>query len=94
MKNRGYNILLDILAKGYYVDELYQAVFVNNAIFSGKFFEKWFDKAVIDNFFIHGSAKVAMGLSGIFSLMQSGRVSGYLLSLVVGTLLVLYFLLV
>ncbi len=61
----------------WYFDELYNAVFVKNAIRLGQVFLKYGDQGTIDRFGPDGGARASQKMAGILSRFQSGFVYQY-----------------
>lgn len=74
----------------WYVDELYDFLFVNPCKAFGQFLWKGFDVIVIDGV-VNGVANVVMGFSGIFRYMQSGYIYNYAFSMALGVVVILGF---
>jgi len=72
----------------WYVDELYDYLFVNPCKALGQFLWKGFDVVVIDGV-VNGVANVVMGFSGIFRFMQSGYIHNYAASMALGVVVIL-----
>jgi NADH-quinone oxidoreductase subunit L len=72
----------------WYVDELYDYLFVNPCKAFGQFLWKGFDVLVIDGI-VNGVASVVMGFSGVFRYMQSGFVHNYAWSMAFGVVVML-----
>ena len=72
----------------WYVDEIYDYVFVNPCKMAGQFLWKGFDVLVIDGV-VNGVANVVMGFSGIFRYMQSGYIYNYAFSMALGVVVML-----
>jgi NADH-quinone oxidoreductase subunit L len=76
----------------WYIDEIYDFIFVNPCKALGQFLWKGFDVLVIDGV-VNGVANVVMGFSGIFRYMQSGYIYNYAFSMALGVVVMLgYFL--
>jgi NADH-quinone oxidoreductase subunit L len=83
-----------LLARKYYVDEIYDALFVRPLNWlSEKFFWKIFDVGVIDGT-VNGIAKLFGGLASVMRRWQTGVVQNYAVTLVVGLIIILGYLLV
>jgi NADH-quinone oxidoreductase subunit L len=82
-KNFGYQLLLN----KYYVDEIYNFVFVTGGKAIADFFWKVLDVGVIDGF-VNGVGSLSRGLGGVFRSVQTGYVRNYALSLLLGALIV------
>ena len=74
----------------WYVDELYDFLFVNPCKALGNFLWKGFDVVVIDGI-VDGTAKVVMGISGVLKNLQSGYVHNYALSMALGVVVIIAF---
>jgi NADH-quinone oxidoreductase subunit L len=72
----------------WYIDELYDYLFVNPCKAFGQFLWKGFDVLVIDGV-VNGVASVVMGFSGVFRYMQSGLVHNYAWSMAFGVVVML-----
>jgi len=72
----------------WYVDEIYDFIFVNPCKAFGQFLWKGFDVLVIDGV-VNGVANVVMGFSGVFRYMQSGLVHNYAWSMAFGVVVML-----
>jgi NADH-quinone oxidoreductase subunit L len=82
-----------LLRKKYYVDEIYEALFVRPIHWlSENFFWKIFDVKMIDGL-VNGSAKFFGSLSGVLRFTNTGVVQTYALSIIVGILAILGYLL-
>lgn len=76
-----------LLENKYYIDEIYQTIFVNPLIWiSDRVFYKIFDAGVIDGLGVNGPAKLVRGfaLRGLRRL-QSGLVQSYILMIILGS---------
>ena len=82
-KSFGYQLLLH----KYYVDELYNFVFVAGGKAIATFCWKVLDVGVIDRL-VNGVGSLSRGLGGIFRSTQTGYVRNYALSLLLGALIV------
>jgi NADH-quinone oxidoreductase subunit L len=74
----------------WYIDELYDFVFVNPCKAFGNFLWKGFDVVVIDGI-VDGVAKVVMGISAGIKSLQSGYVHNYALSMALGVVVIVAF---
>ncbi len=61
----------------YYIDELYERVFVKNAWRLGRVFWRFGDQKTIDRFGPDGSAKLSQGFARMLSVVQTGFVYHY-----------------
>jgi len=78
----------NLLVHKYYVDEIYDALFVNPARGLGKFFAKVVDMGVIDAVLVDGSAKTVGWLGQIAARWQTGYVRNYVVSIFVGAIVI------
>ncbi len=79
-----------VLFKKWYVDEIYDALFVRPTVWiSHNVLWRFLDVGVIDGALVNGSAWGARAIGFIGSAVQTGRLAWYLLVFVVGTLLLL-----
>jgi NADH-quinone oxidoreductase subunit L len=81
--------LYTLLANKYYFDELYQALFADGARRLGTLLWRFGDVAVIDGFFVNGSARVVGWTSAVIRQVQSGRVYHYAFMMIVGVFMLL-----
>jgi NADH-quinone oxidoreductase subunit L len=75
----------------YWIDELYDVLFVNSIVDFSRFLWKRFDEAIIDGI-VNGSASVVRGWSGLMRQVQTGLVKDYALSILVGAIVVIGYL--
>jgi NADH-quinone oxidoreductase subunit L len=75
----------------YWMDEIYDFLFVNSIVRISRFLWKWFDDAVIDGI-VNGVATLVRGWAGGLRRVQTGLVKDYALSILVGILAVLGYL--
>jgi NADH-quinone oxidoreductase subunit L len=71
----------------WYIDEIYDFVFVNPCKALGNFLWKGFDVVVIDGI-VNGVAAVVRGFSGILRYVQTGFVHNYAFSMVIGVVVI------
>lgn len=74
----------------WYIDELYDFLFVNPCKAFGNFLWKGFDVVVIDGI-VDGTATVVMGISAVLKNLQSGYVHNYALSMALGVVVIIAF---
>jgi len=79
-----------ILFNKYYVDEIYAKIFVNPLLNLALFLWKRFDVLVIDGI-ANGIASVVKGLGTVIRKTQTGYLRNYGLSLLLGTILILFY---
>lgn len=80
-----------LIVNKYYIDEIYEAVFVQPFLGACRFLSK-FDSVVVDGI-VNGTAQIFQWCSGLLRLVQSGLVQRYLLVQIAGAVLVILFLL-
>ena len=81
-----------LLLNKYYVDEIYEFVFVNSFVFGSEGIYEWFDKPVIDGT-VNGSGKFTLFLGKLLSKLQTGQIRDYIYSILFGVVLLLTLLL-
>lgn len=74
----------------YYVDEVYDAVIRKPLDLLSEAFYKFFDKQVIDGL-VNGVGSAVNGASEVVRKLQTGNISFYILSMVVGIIAILFF---
>ncbi len=79
--------LYRFLSNKYWVDEIYDRVFVQGAIKIGSYFYA-FDKYVIDGFIVNGTGWVATQIGKILSHLQGGNVQRYATYIAVAIVLI------
>jgi len=85
--------LYQLVFHKYYVDELYEILFINSLKRLGTGLWRGFDELIIDGT-VNGIAYLIGWLSGVMRRMQTGLVQNYAFSMVIGGLiLVIYYLL-
>jgi NADH-quinone oxidoreductase subunit L len=72
----------------WYIDNVYYAIFVYGYYRFSVFLWKLGDKVIIDGI-VDGSAKVSLSTGGMLRLLQSGRISNYVLQMSIGILIFL-----
>ena len=84
-----------LVANKYYVDEIYGALIVRPLVaISDRVLFRGIDAGLIDGFFINGSARTVRAFaSDVLKYAHAGLAQGYLITMVVGTLAVLAWLL-
>jgi NADH-quinone oxidoreductase subunit L len=86
-----FKIIYTIVFNKYYVDEIYEACFVNTTKRLGAFFWREFDDGVIDRS-VNLVARLTLWLGGILRKIQTGRVQGYAVGIIVGAVIIIIFL--
>ena len=82
--------LYKFLLNKWYIDELYNILFVRGARFFGDVFWKVVDRGVIDRFGPNGFASVASGAGRVLSRFQSGYLYHYAFVMLAGLALILF----
>ncbi len=75
----------------YYVDELYQAVFVRGLFTAGRIAKVAVDETIIDGT-VNGLAWLLRGIGSLIRLIQTGYVQGYAFAMIIGAIAVLGYL--
>jgi NADH-quinone oxidoreductase subunit L len=84
--------LYTMLINKYWVDEIYDLVFVQTGINLAKALANGVDKLIIDNILVDGTAKAVAQVGRLFSKLQSGYMTNYALATFIGVLiLITYF---
>jgi NADH-quinone oxidoreductase subunit L len=76
--------LYQLLAKKFYFDEIYQAVFARGSVGLGSALWRVGDVALIDGTMVNGSARVVGWLSGVTRRLQSGYLYHYAFAMIIG----------
>jgi NADH-quinone oxidoreductase subunit L len=74
----------------YYVDEVYDAVIRKPLDLLSEAFYKFFDKKIVDGL-VNGVGVAVNGASEVIRKVQTGNISFYILSMVVGIIAILFF---
>ncbi len=78
-----------ILTHKYYIDELYSALITKPLDAISSFTYKYFEKGLIDGI-VNGTGKALNGLSGLLRFSQTGNIGGYIFSMVIGIIIILF----
>ncbi len=81
-----------LLLNKYYVDEIYEFVFVNSFVYGSEGIYEWFDKPVIDGA-VNGSGKLANFTGKLLAKLQTGNIKDYIYSILAGVVILLTFIL-
>ena len=73
----------------WYVDQLYERVFIRPTFYFGKGFWKSVDKELIDNLGPNGFSRIVLSFSFLVSRLQSGFLYHYVLSIIIGLTLLI-----
>jgi NADH-quinone oxidoreductase subunit L len=80
-----------VLNRKYYVDEIYDAVFVRPLVWlSDRVLWRTVDKAVVDGIFVHGGVFASRWVGRIGSRIQNGQIGVYAVLFVIGAVWVLH----
>jgi NADH-quinone oxidoreductase subunit L len=80
-----------LLENKFYIDELYQKVFVNRIINIGDVLWKKADAGLIDGVMVNGSARLMGNLAARVRLLQSGYLFQYAFAMIVGLISMIAF---
>jgi NADH-quinone oxidoreductase subunit L len=83
-----YKTPYQMIANKYWMDEIYDFVFVGPLIRFSVFLWRIFDDILVDGT-VNGLAAVVRGGSQVFKRLQTGNVQSYALSILVGVVLIL-----
>jgi NADH-quinone oxidoreductase subunit L len=83
-----YSIPYQMIAHKYWMDEIYDFVFVGPLIRGSVFLWRIFDDILVDGT-VNGVAAVVQGGSQVFRRLQTGNVQSYALSILVGVVLII-----
>jgi NADH-quinone oxidoreductase subunit L len=86
-----FKALYTIVFNKYYVDEIYDACFVKSTKRLGTFFWREFDDGVIDRS-VNMVGKLMLWLGRVLRRIQTGRVQGYALGIILGAVAIIIFL--
>ncbi len=81
--------IVRLLDNKYYIDDLYQAVFMRGSVLLGTGFWKAGDVAVIDEGIVNGSAKAVGRIAGLVRKVQTGYLYTYAFAMIVGLIVLL-----
>ncbi|MGC8603585.1 MAG: NADH-quinone oxidoreductase subunit L [Desulfomonilaceae bacterium] len=84
--------LYKLVFNKYWIDELYDFLFVNSIVEFSRFLWKKFDEAVVDGI-VNGIAAAARTFGSVLRLLQTGFVKDYALSILIGAMVVIGYLL-
>ena len=73
----------------WYVDQLYEKLFIKPTFYFGKGFWKSVDKELIDNLGPNGFSRIVLSFSFLVSRLQSGFLYHYVLSIIIGLTLLI-----
>ena len=73
----------------WYVDQLYEKIFIRPTFYFGNGFWKSVDKELIDNLGPNGFSRIIVSFSFLISKLQSGFLYHYVLSIIIGLTLLI-----
>jgi NADH-quinone oxidoreductase subunit L len=79
--------LYDLLYNKYYVDEIYQAVFIDTTVGLANWFRDFWDGIIIEGL-VNGAGHLVRALGGGLRQLQTGKVQGYALTILFGAVIV------
>ena len=83
------SFLYNFFKNKWYVDQLYERIFIKPTFYFGKGFWKSVDKELIDNLGPNGFSRVVLSFSFFVSRLQSGFLYHYVLSIIIGLTLLI-----
>lgn len=86
---RNFRSLFSLLAHKYYVDEIYDVLFVRTGLNLARAMARGVDNLLIDGILVDGSARVVGWLGGLLSHLQTGYVRHYALATFIGVLVMI-----
>ena len=86
---RSLRSLFALLAHKYWIDELYDTLFVQPGLKLSNAFANGLDKLIIDETFIDGSAKLVGRFGSMLSKLQNGYTGNYALATFIGVLIMI-----
>lgn len=86
---RGARPLFALFAQKYWVDELYDTLFVQPSLKMSKALADGLDKLIIDETFVDGSAKMVGRFGNMLSKLQNGYTGSYALATFIGVLIMI-----
>ena len=82
-------VVYRLLARKFYFDELYQAVFAGGARHAGNALWQWGDVRAIDGLLVNGTARAVRWFSASARTLQTGYLYHYAFAMIIGLLLLL-----
>jgi NADH-quinone oxidoreductase subunit L len=90
---RSFPVLYRTVYNKYYVDEIYNAIFVQGLFALGRFFKRIVDETLIDGT-VNGIAYLIGGIASLIRRLEAGYVQGYAFAMIVGAIGVLGYLII
>jgi NADH-quinone oxidoreductase subunit L len=84
------NMLVRLIQNKFYVDELYEAMFVKPVLWLGDKLGNLVEKNIIDRI-VNGSGVLMIRFSNLLRYLQAGHVGAYMFFMIIGILLILFF---
>jgi NADH-quinone oxidoreductase subunit L len=75
--------LYDMIKRKFYFDELYQAA-IDRAVLGFSYVVSWFDRYVVNDTGVDGSAQLTGFSGGVLKYLQTGRVPNYAMAIAIG----------
>ena len=85
-----FSLLVHVLDKKYWFDEIYQALFARGSTRLGNGLWRFGDIVVIDNLMVNGSATLVGWFSGVMRHLQSGYLYHYAFAMIVGLIMIIF----
>ncbi len=92
-RSTGEPFVITLLARKFYIDEIYDAVFVEGQQLLARFFN-WFDKWVIGGMLVRGTAVAGTITGEVLRLFQGGSLQAYAVLFILGVIFVCYWILI
>jgi NADH-quinone oxidoreductase subunit L len=77
--------LYDMIHRKFYIDELYQGT-VDRGVLGFSYVVSWFDRYVVNDTGVDGSAQVTGFTGGVLKYLQTGRVPNYAMAIALGVI--------
>lgn len=87
--SRVFSPIYKLLSNKYYIDEIYECLFVKPAIKIGKIFWKWIDAGFIDKLGPNGFAALSDKIGWVFRSFQTGYVYHYSFVMLIGLIIII-----
>jgi NADH-quinone oxidoreductase subunit L len=75
--------LYDMIKRKFYFDELYQAA-IDRGVLGFSYVVSWFDRYVVNDTGVDGSAQITGFSGGVLKYLQTGRVPNYAMAIALG----------
>ncbi|MEJ5220490.1 MAG: hypothetical protein WHT63_00610, partial [Tepidiforma sp.] len=77
--------LYDMLRRKFYFDELYQGM-IDRGVLGFSYIVSWFDRYVVNDTGVDGSAQITGFTGGVLKYLQTGRVPNYAMAVALGVI--------